>query len=176
MDIQSLIDSIGEIYDYQGTLFLATFQGKSLLAITIFLTFVIISLIFIFIYLHSLKKLKPWNRAKLELDQAYFEFCNGQKEVGELYFNLTNIVKLTISNHYKIDILGKTDREAIRKIRDNGSFDKNLLLGVEELFYRAQSVKFASQGQVKDQILSDITITRTLLSEWALKNKQKKGE
>lgn len=175
MDIKSLLDSIGDIDNYRGTLFLSTFKGKVLISTICILTFVIFLSLIIFIYGRSFKKLAPWDRAKLELDRAYFEFCNGQKELRELYFDLTSIIKLVITDHLKIDVLGKTDREVIKKIRDS-NIDKNLLFSIEELFYRAQSVKFASQDQVKNQILSDITITRTLLEGWALKNKQKRGE
>ncbi len=171
MDIKSILDDIGDIYDYSGALFLDTAQGKILINLIIILLIVIIFCTTISVYWKIFSKIKPWDKANLELEKAYFEFCNGQKEVRALYFDITGILKLLITEHFKINVIGKTDKEVIKKI-SNANIDQDTVKSIDELFYRAQSIKFSSQDQVKDQVLSDVSMTKTLLKEWALKNKR----
>lgn len=167
MDIKSILESLEDIYEYSHEPYLKSLSGKMTLFVVGVSFAAGLGCLGVVLYEKVFKgRLKPWDKALHELDQVYGQYKNGQGGVRQLYFDLTGIVKCLIEGHFGVAVLGKTDTEVLLAMKSSG-IRPEVIKTMDDLFCRAQSVKFASQSQVQDQVLRDVAMIKSALSKWA---------
>lgn len=172
MDIKSFIEGLEDIYEYLGRSYIDSAQGKFFLGLSVasfVLGFICLSILIYYKFVKG--RLKPWDVALSELNGAFDQYQKGQGGVRQLYFDLTGIVKCLVEGHFKVRVLGKTDSEVLLAMKAGG-VQPEVIKTMDDLFCRAQSVKFASQSQVQDQVARDVAMVRTALKKWALDSRK----
>ncbi|MBS1986560.1 DUF4381 family protein [Candidatus Dependentiae bacterium] len=108
--------------------------------------------------------LTPWQKAIDELDRLETEGFLSVVYSKELYTALTGLLKRYIYERYGLDIIGKTDDEAIAFLEKN-KFPSDLLESIRAIFSGSVIIKFSNACAIKAQIESDFAASRTIIDK-----------
>ncbi len=108
------------------------------------------------------RALTPWQRALHELDRLETEGFVSVVYSKELYTALTGLLKRYIYERYALDIIGKTDDEAIAFLEKN-HFPSDLLESIRAIFSGSVIIKFSNACAIKAQIESDFAASRAII-------------
>ena len=108
------------------------------------------------------KPVTLWGRAFEELDKIAQREVKSKNDIKHSYYDLTDLIKWYVGNHFSISLISLTDDEAVSYLQRHLQ-DSFVVENIAEMFRTALGIKYARYETVYESLQQDIKIMRKVI-------------